>query len=630
MDYSNIPTGLKITSQIPLDVKKYVKDESTLVYLGVDDNLAFTYHDQLEVLCLAEKSIYIWREVQPGEENTGLVPLDFTYPTGLSDVYGINYSGKKYNFFLKEYVTVELLQDLIKIENVGTGAKIYKDSTIVGDNTQFNFRTVVQEDQGTGESFLRDIQQTTDELKVRVKTLVSDNLTITATDEEVRIETPMTASIPALYVNNLYEPTYQEWLEENKVQNSGTPIAGFVFRGKGTLAQPFTDSIVYPLAGGSATIIPNTAIQNVLDGDAGYTITYSYVGNYTRLAPKRSGEQIIIQNNNSYYTFTGDFGYSNIKLKLETTVVSTNSGYVLDVDNPLHFNDVDKATIELDAEGILQIQGLGFNNSGSNVATNNLVNAKTITLIGEGRIECLSNTNPLTRYIINSDITETGNNNDGSLTFDIRCFVSATYQGVYNVKGKSRIDVRSRLQSGDLGNTVNTSLKAFNQEGGTVRLYNMSVISLGGGTRTDGITFTPNASYATIYSNNGGTYEGSCINLFNKLNMEDVSFTVVSTQNGTNIITTNIFNSVNLWSLIFRNNVFATGNIDFTKVDLTQGNVISSINFIGNNVVETLTAHKDRKAALLAGRPLYSVYLKTSGVAYPTTSGWVRDIVLPA
>ena len=77
-DFSNIPTGLKITTQIPLNVKEFCKDEATLAYLGVDDNLAFTYHDQLEVLCLAEKSIYVWREVQVGEENTGLVPLDFT------------------------------------------------------------------------------------------------------------------------------------------------------------------------------------------------------------------------------------------------------------------------------------------------------------------------------------------------------------------------------------------------------------------------------------------------------------------------------------------------------------------------------------------------------------------------
>ena len=113
MDFSNIPTGLKITSQIPLNVKEFCKDEDTLAYLGVDDNLAFTYHDQLEVLCLAEKSIYIWREVQSGEENTGLIPLDFTYPLGLPEIYNISYSGKTYNFFLKTYINSDNISEYV-------------------------------------------------------------------------------------------------------------------------------------------------------------------------------------------------------------------------------------------------------------------------------------------------------------------------------------------------------------------------------------------------------------------------------------------------------------------------------------------------------------------------------------
>ena len=99
MDYTNIPTGLKINSQIPLDVKGYVLNEATLAYLGVDDNLAFTYHDGLRVICIEEKTLYEWREVNEGEENTGLIPVDFTYPSDLPEVYGIDYSGKKYNFF---------------------------------------------------------------------------------------------------------------------------------------------------------------------------------------------------------------------------------------------------------------------------------------------------------------------------------------------------------------------------------------------------------------------------------------------------------------------------------------------------------------------------------------------------
>jgi len=78
MDFTNITGGLKIPSQIPLNVKEYCENETTLSYLGVNDNLAFTYHDQLIVTCLDEKTKWIWREVKPGEENTGLIPLDFS------------------------------------------------------------------------------------------------------------------------------------------------------------------------------------------------------------------------------------------------------------------------------------------------------------------------------------------------------------------------------------------------------------------------------------------------------------------------------------------------------------------------------------------------------------------------
>jgi hypothetical protein len=99
MDFTNIPTGLKTQTQIPLNSKEWVLNEATLAYLGIDNNLAFTYHDQQIFNCLEEKTKYVWREVENGEENTGLIPLDFTYPNNLPTTYGINYSGKKYNFF---------------------------------------------------------------------------------------------------------------------------------------------------------------------------------------------------------------------------------------------------------------------------------------------------------------------------------------------------------------------------------------------------------------------------------------------------------------------------------------------------------------------------------------------------
>ena len=99
MDYSNITGGLNITTQIPLDTKTISVLESKIKLLGLNNNLAYTYYDGLQIFCLDTRKTYEWREVQIGEENTGLVPLDFTYPLSLPETYNIDYSGKTYNFF---------------------------------------------------------------------------------------------------------------------------------------------------------------------------------------------------------------------------------------------------------------------------------------------------------------------------------------------------------------------------------------------------------------------------------------------------------------------------------------------------------------------------------------------------
>ena len=97
---SEIITGLYIPAQIPLDAKAYCLSESVLSSLGNSSALAFTYFDGLTVKCQLEKTIWEWREVKIGEENTGLVPNDFVYPINII-VAGIDYSGKKYNFFIE-------------------------------------------------------------------------------------------------------------------------------------------------------------------------------------------------------------------------------------------------------------------------------------------------------------------------------------------------------------------------------------------------------------------------------------------------------------------------------------------------------------------------------------------------
>lgn len=177
-DFTNISTGLKITSQLPLDQKEWVQNEATLQDLGYNDEKAFTYYEDLEVLCIDEKTLYKWKEVPSGEENTGLLVQDFIYPAGLPDTFGINYSNRRFNFFLIEYITADTINSYIEnylianpddpvvINNVGGGIKLYKE------DTSYNLRTIV-----------------------------TDNLDITEEEDVIRINTPVSTSNLSFYVD---------------------------------------------------------------------------------------------------------------------------------------------------------------------------------------------------------------------------------------------------------------------------------------------------------------------------------------------------------------------------------------------------------------------------------------------
>lgn len=518
----------------------------------------------------------------------------------------------------------EALNNFIKLDNVGSGAESYKGFNAITDTHEF--RSITIENLGTGKSFLRDIQQNTNELNIRGKTIVSDNLTVTETNEEIRIETPMTSSIPALYVNDLYFPTYNEWLTENSLQNSGTPLAGFIYRGKGTLSQPFTNNTVYPLLGGSPTITSNTAIQNSLDGDSLYLTPYSYVGTGTRLSPQRSGQQIIVQNNNTFYTFAGNFSYDNINIKLQTTVAATTSGYLIDMDNPLYFEPLNgRFSVTLEGEETLLecTDSLGIRNSGNTETAPPLYSSGRVGgMYGEGTLFfSYSGVDILNRYIFNGD----GNNNDDNLHFQIKCRVRADQQGIYLTKNKMRIDFYNRLQSGVLLGTGNINLQAFRMTGGQVRFYEKGSIYFGNETsgRTYGVTFEPEDDGIgyTLFQLNSAQISGNSLNCFAKLNNEDVQFTAFNSPSGdgfsttvpgTNLIVDGLFENLGAarWGINFKNNVFSFTGIDETKVDLTQGNNTSSINFIGNNVLENLVVHSSKANAKLAGLDANSAFIK--------------------
>lgn len=458
----------------------------------------------------------------------------------------------------------------------GSGAGVYKDSIVVGTNTQFN-----------------------------LKKIQSPTLSITETADAIIINNPETQSIPALYVNNLYVPSYADWLAGNG-------------KGIGTLAKPYTDTIVYTNTT-TSFITPNTAIQNALD---------AYVGSGTRLSPQLAGQQAIVQNNNSSYTFPGILSYAQLDLKIEGNVISTNTGYILDMEDTAGFNATSaSAAITVEEGASLEIRGLGFRNNGNSQAGQTFQTAKIIRLLGQGTIS--SAVNNIARYIINSDTANTGTNNDGNVTFQIMCKLFASQQGVYHVGGNSRIDIFNDITSGEFTTTVNPSLKAFHQTGGQVRQFS-AMIGFAGGTRTDVITFTPTGFTPAFIATNS-VFQGSATNLFTKTNASDVIFEVTNSASGYGLTITNIFQSPNIWQVLFKGNTFGSGSIDITKADLTKANTVSSVNTIGNNVIEILVRYTNRTAANLA-LPPYSVFINTKDNAitnFATSASWLRDITLP-
>jgi hypothetical protein len=123
---NDIPTGLRVPAQVPLDAKLYIANEASLMNLGISNNLAYTYYQGMTVYCVLEKRRYEWREGLLGE--VGLLPIGFTYPTPLI-INGVDYSAKTFNFFI-------VLQN-VTISNIGLGASWYKGFNIPGNTHEF-------------------------------------------------------------------------------------------------------------------------------------------------------------------------------------------------------------------------------------------------------------------------------------------------------------------------------------------------------------------------------------------------------------------------------------------------------------------------------------------------------------
>lgn len=95
---NDITTGLRVPSQVPLDVKLYSTGETSLANLGISNNLAYTYYKGMIVYCVQEQTRWEWRTPNFEGEAGGLLPTSFIYPDN-TIIFEVNYSLRKFNFF---------------------------------------------------------------------------------------------------------------------------------------------------------------------------------------------------------------------------------------------------------------------------------------------------------------------------------------------------------------------------------------------------------------------------------------------------------------------------------------------------------------------------------------------------
>lgn len=371
-------------------------------------------------------------------------------------------------------------------------------------------------------------------LKISQQTDNGGNLT-----GNILIEVPSSGSTDGLYINSSYIPTFDDWDKGNKDSN------GF-YKGDGTLAKPFTNSIKYNTTTQQiSSLVQNTAIQNGLD---------FYIGSGTKTQAQHRYRLLVVQSpgNGGAYVFSGDLNINNLRLKLESTLISTTTGYLIDGDaaidpstgtyvfpgNSLDIIITIDANCAIDIRGTLdpwnggdstqpipmdgyravggRLPGKGFRNSGNNLLSNTYATGKILQFRGEGSISSqyysstgVNSPNPLNIYLFTCDSTNgyqggsaniTNGNNDGNICIQVDCSVYTKFQAIYYVDGNSKIEFTRTVGNGDLSNELAASggdyynIESFVQKGGLVRFFDTK-FSVANGRRYSVFNFRPDSQF---------------------------------------------------------------------------------------------------------------------------------------
>ena len=655
---NNIPTGLLVPAQVPLDAKRVVLNETILQNLGIDDNLAFTYEDGLIVFSVNSRQRWEWRQRRtPIEGDTSLLTTDFVYPDG-HVIAGVDYSLKAFNFFLK--------REAFLLSNVGAGSPVYKGFNVVNEKHEFytlktddKIRLSYPEVDGVQTGVLLftfpgfenyspngvPIYKDYDALLNKFQFYTLDSTDIKIKLDEVtgiiNLSLPQTSSTPSIYINQTYVPTYDDWFKANRTApgNGGIAQPGFQYKGEGTLAKPFTNTVTYTL--NSPTPLPVSTVANsaIANGIA------HYLGSGTRLAPERNGQKIQILSSPGQYIYDGDFSYTGLDLEIYGFVTTTTTtDKLVDMDNTTHFSSAttffNNVKIYLDDEATLVVNGPGFWNSGHDIPGQVFTFGKVLYLLGKGTI--LSVQNNVNSYIINAGISQPSYNNAGFLTFEITCQISCLGegnlgggQGVIQNGGLSKVEFRDGaiINSGRITAKTSIDLEVVKITGGFIRVFD-SIISLQGTNdgvpnpgpnpdRTRGIVLQKSGDLDTtngpqLYLVNTSLRghaetwfdrKGTAGSLFIS-NCSSIYFGGGNLIKSTGTSTVWGLNRNTRGQVSLKNNTFDNITLDTEKIDLTVEQTQSVSNTIGANLVQSLRTFYSRQDAINAGIIKGGLYIK--------------------
>lgn len=505
--------------------------------------------------------------------------------TGVAIYKGVNLAGNKE---IKSLLAEE--GGLLTITNNTNEVLLAIDTDALLDYVAQNQRTYTVSNLEGGTPIYKEAETVGTNIDFKLRPIKSSTLTVGIEGDAITIETPDESDIPRLIVNSAY--TGDEQL--------------------GTLSKPFK------------------TIQGALDAFVGG------VG-FSNENPEMAGAEVVIQKGVGAYNFTGNFNYNTLTLILEegTTVTSNPSvgNFLCDFDTMS--DSLNTLDIILKDKSELILEKSGFRNAGTTVTTNNINIFKRITISGTGLLYQNSSDTTVNQYtIFESNYTNTNTfNNDGGSSIQVRGVeVKTNTQSVYKVGGNARISINKSTIQVQAYILLPTSTVFFSQLGGSCLIDNCTLV----------VAPYYNVTLDKIFSLSKSVSincEFQMINvlvtgrmntlIYNETNLQ-ASATLVGTQTKRNL-TQCVFVAqapLTKWSELYAyNNVFISGAILPSQIDLTANNTISSYNIFEGNVYESLRKFNDRAGAVSAGLKKGAKFINTSGVATPTT-GWIIDTVM--